>query len=103
MIKHIVMWKVKEKAIGKTKEENINEVKFMLENLKSHIQEIVELEVGVNIENLTGSHDIILYTTFKDEKDLAIYQKHPKHLEVGKFIRQVSTDRACVDYKVGEN
>lgn len=102
MIKHIVMWKLKEKAIGKTKEENINEIKLILENLKSHIDEIVELEVGVNIENLTGSHDIVLYTTFKDETDLEIYQKHPEHLEVGKFIRQVVVDRACVDYKVGE-
>lgn len=102
MIKHIVMWNIKEKAMGKTKEENIQEVKSMLENLKSHIDEIVELEVGINIENLTGSHDIVLYTTFRDESALEVYQKHPEHLEVGKFIREVAIDRACVDYEVGE-
>ena len=34
MIKHIVMWKVKEKALGKTKEENIAEIKCMLMNLR---------------------------------------------------------------------
>ncbi len=103
MIKHIVMWRVKDKALGKIKEENINAIKIMLENLKSLIREVKDLEVGINIEELTGSHDIVLYTTFENEQDLDAYQKHPEHLEVAKFIREVVTDRACVDYEVGEN
>ena len=102
MIKHIVMWRVKDKALGKTKDENIIEIKNMLENLKSHIAEIKHIEVGINIENLTGSHDVILNTTFEDEEALNAYQKHPKHLESAKFIREVVMDRACVDYEVGE-
>ena len=103
MIKHIVMWRVKDKALGKIKEENINAIKIMLENLKSLIREVKDLEVGINIEELTGSHDIVLYITFENEQDLDAYQKHPEHLEVAKFIREVVTDRACVDYEVGEN
>lgn len=103
MIKHIVMWRVKEKALGKTKEDNIKEIKNMLESLKTEIPEIVDMEVGINKENLTGSHSIVLYTSFKDEWGLNTYQKHPKHLEVAEFMRQVVTDRTCVDYEVGEN
>ena len=103
MIKHIVMWRVKDKALGKTKEENIADIKIMLEKLKTVITEIKDIEVGINVEDLTGSHDIVLYTTFENEEDLDAYQKHHEHLEVAKFIRQVVADRACVDYKVGEN
>ena len=103
MIKHIVMWKVKEKALGKTKEENIAEIKCMLMNLKQFIPELLNIEVGINIESLTGLHDIVLTTSFKDEDDLNIYQSHPKHVEVATHMRQVVTDRTCVDYKVGEN
>ena len=100
MIRHIVMWKVKEKALGRSKEENIEEIKLMLENLKNEIPELKEIEVGIDIPSLTGSHDIVLYTVFEDEKGLDIYQKHPKHVEVAQFIRQVVTDRACVDYSI---
>lgn len=100
MIKHIVMWKLKEKALGKTKEENIKEIKSMLENLKNEIEELKEIEVGIDIPDLTGSHDIVLYTVFENEEGLDIYQKHPKHVEVAQFMRQVVTDRACVDYKL---
>lgn len=102
MIKHIVMWRVKDKALGKTKEENIVEIKNMLENLEKYIAELKYIEVGINIENLTGSHDVILNTTFEDEAGLNAYQIHPKHLESAKFIRQVVMDRTCVDYEVGE-
>lgn len=102
MIKHVVMWKVKEKALGKTKGENIMEIKNKLENLRVEIPEIVDMEVGINKESLTGSHNIVLYTSFKDESGLDAYQKHPRHLEVAKFMRQVVTDRTCVDYEVGE-
>lgn len=100
MIIHIVMWKVKEKALGKSKLENIQDIKTMLENLKYEIKELKEIEVGVDIPGLTGSHDIVLYTKFENEEDLDIYQKHPKHVKVAQVIREVATDRACVDYRI---
>ena len=103
MIKHIVMWKVKEKALGKTKEENIAEIKCMLMNLKQYIPELIDIEVGINIESLTGLHDIALTTTFKDEDGLNAYQSNPRHVELATHMRQVVTDRTCVDYKVGES
>lgn len=102
MIKHIVMWKVKEKALGKTKEENIIEIKSMLMDLNQHIPELLDIEVGINIESLTGIHDIVLITSFKDEAGLNAYQSHPKHVDVATHMRQVVTDRTCVDYEVGE-
>jgi len=49
MIKHIVMWRFKKEAEGKTKEENIQIIKKDLEALKGVIPQINELEVGVNI------------------------------------------------------
>ena len=48
MVKHIVMWKLKEEAEGKTKKENAEIIKSSLESLKNKISEIVEIEVGIN-------------------------------------------------------
>ena len=55
MIKHIVMWKLKEEAEGNNKEENISIVKDKLNALTHVIEEILSLEVG---ENFNPKRDI---------------------------------------------
>ncbi|WP_045517636.1 Dabb family protein, partial [Clostridium sporogenes] len=51
MIKHIVMWKLKEFAEGKSKLENANKIKMSLEDLQNKIDALKLIEVGVNINN----------------------------------------------------
>ncbi|MDO5707565.1 MAG: Dabb family protein [Andreesenia angusta] len=99
MIKHIVMWNFKENANGKSKKENILEAKEKIEGLKNIIESIIDLELGVNIDGLTGNYDLVLYTEFKDEEGLEYYQKHPEHLPIVDYMREVVESRACVDYK----
>lgn len=98
MLKHIVMWKFKEDVLGKTKEENIRKAKSMLESLDGVIGCLADIEVGINVEGLTGSFDLVLYSSFKDDDALREYQVHPEHLKVGEFMKQVVEERACVDY-----
>ena len=61
MIKHIVMWKLKDN----NKEENAKKIKTMLEGLKSEIKEIEEIEVGININKSDASMDVCLVSVFK--------------------------------------
>lgn len=99
MLKHIVMWTFKEEALGKSKIENILKTKKMIENLKHDIDGILDLELGVNKEGLTGSYDLVLYSVFHDKSGLNDYQTHPRHLEIINFMKAVVLDRACVDYE----
>lgn len=48
MLKHIVMWKLKEFAEGKTKAENALIMKENLERLVGIVPEIISLQVGIN-------------------------------------------------------
>lgn len=48
MLKHIVMWKLKEFAEGKTKAENALIMKESLERLVGIVPEIISLQVGIN-------------------------------------------------------
>lgn len=96
MIKHIVTWNIKEE----NKEENMKEMKRRLEDLKGKIEEIVDIEVGININKSDAKKDIVLLSEFKSLKDLDIYQNHPLHLEVGKFVKEIAIDRNVVDYEV---
>ncbi|MGL4740765.1 MAG: Dabb family protein [Sarcina sp.] len=94
MIKHIVMWKLKEE----NKVENANKIKASLEALKAEIEEIVEIEVGIDINKSDAAYDVVLYSTFKSQEDLDAYQIHKKHKEAGVFIKSVVTSRVVVDY-----
>ena len=66
--------------------------------MKNEINEIVEIEVGINICDSDQAFDVVLYSVFKNSNDLEVYQKHPKHIEVGEFVNTVKLDRKVVDY-----
>lgn len=99
MIKHIVMWRLKENHNGESKEKIISKVKSILEDLTAKINEIVELEVGINFNPSEAAYDVVLYSTFNSREDLDIYQKHPDHLKVAEYISEVRTERTVVDYE----
>lgn len=100
MIKHIVMWKLKEFAESKGKLENANIIKAILENLQKEIKQIRFIEVGINITKSIQAYDIILYSEFEDIDDLNIYQNHPSHMKVSEFIGNVRDERIVVDYEI---
>ncbi|WP_050607513.1 Dabb family protein [Clostridium niameyense] len=100
MIKHIVMWKLKDMAQGKSKLENANIIKKDLEALKNIIENVNLIEVGVNINASDGAYDVVLYSEFNTMEDLNSYQKHPDHLKVGEFIGKVKEERIVTDYEV---
>jgi len=101
MIKHIVLWKLKESVEGKSKKELAVELKTALEGLKGKIKEIQFLEVGVNYNPAETASDISLLTEFKNQQDLDAYQKHPEHLKVVELVKRVTAERRVSDYEAG--
>lgn len=100
MIKHIVMWRLKEQAGGATKEENAQKMKQMLEALKGMISEIVQIEVGINRLESPAAYDVVLYSEFASLEGLNAYQIHPEHEKCKEFIGKIVSDRAVVDYEI---
>jgi predicted nucleic acid-binding protein len=101
MIKHVVMWKLKDVAEGKTKAENAETMKKLLEGLPVKIKELQSAEVGINV--LTGEDeaicDVVLVTECETKKDLQAYAEHPDHQKVVSFIKKVVDERRVVDYE----
>ena len=96
-MKHIVMWKLKEQAEGKSKQENAVLMKQMLESLKDKIPEIVSLEIGIEIGN-SANYDIVLISEFENKEDLQKYMNHPEHVKVSEFVSKVKEERKAVDF-----
>jgi hypothetical protein len=100
MVKHIVMWNLKEEALGNSRKTNAKMIKEKLEALKIEIPELKYIEVGINDEDYAPkNYDVILISEFENFEDLSTYAIHPKHKEVGKFIGSVTEARTAVDYK----
>lgn len=100
MIKHIVMWKLKDSHGGLNKTEIAEKLKLQLEALKSKIPQIKEIEAGINFNPSPASYDVVLYSSFESREDLEIYQKHPDHMKVAEFVSEIRTERCVVDYEL---
>lgn len=96
MIKHIVLFKLKEFSSKEEKELKINEIKENLEALIHLVPVLKKIKVGINC-NPKEEYDICLDTEFDNMTDLEVYATHPDHVAVGKIIREVLEKRACVD------
>ena len=99
MLKHVVMWRLKESAEGRTKAHNSIHAKEMLDLLPYKIKEIKNLEVGINVLNTPPSYDLVLIMDFANMLDLQAYQAHPEHVKVADYILKIRETRAVVDYE----
>lgn len=98
MLKHIVMFKLKEAALGADKAENLQRVRWQLVALKDKLAEIKSFEVGVNVTNSGAAYDLALLSEFDSQTALLSYQSHPEHLKVAEFVQEVCESRIVVDY-----
>ena len=99
MVKHVILWKLKEELTDTEKEEVKKGIKEGLEGLAGNIP---GLEVKVNINGLpTSTVDVMLDTTFTDADALKAYSTNPLHVAVadGK-VRPYTAVRSCLDYEV---
>jgi len=101
MIRHIVMWKLKEKAEGASKQKNAEKLKLILEGLRANIEEIKNVEVGIQInEKSPDAFDVVLISDFETDLDFKMYTRNPHHQKAVKFIESVAEKRIYVDYLV---
>lgn len=97
MVNHVVLFKLKNFSAGE-KEVILAELKSLLEDLKDKIKEVKFIEVGLNYDVDSKSHDICLLSHFDTMEDLDKYRVHPEHVKVGKRISETCELRAAVDY-----
>ena len=100
MLKHIVLFKLKENAEGASKEQNATRMIEMLHALRARIPQIHHLEAGTNVIPSDAAYDVAIYSEFANEQDLKTYAQHAEHLKVVEFVKKVVESRVAVDYLV---
>ena len=100
MIKHIVMWKLKEQAEGRERAANAREMKRRLDECAHIVPGIHAFEVTIAQPDLEATCDVVLYSEFADRAALAAYAQHPTHQALVPFIGAIREARQCMDYEV---
>ena len=100
MVKHIVLFKLKESAEGAGRAENARRIVRAIESLRGRVPGVVSLEAGINLEASPAAYDVAMVSAFATRADLDAYQAHPAHREVVELITRVREARVVVDYEV---
>jgi len=100
MIKHIVLWRLKEEAHGNDRQTNAALIKEKLAALRGRIPGMTVLEVGFDFSRTDSSCDVVLYSEFIDRQALEAYQVNPEHEALKPFIGTATTERRIADYEV---
>lgn len=100
MVKHMILWTLKEEFSAAEKETIKAGIKEGLEGLQGVIPGL--LEIRVNTGRLDSSNaDLMLDSTFESIEALKAYAVHPAHAEVADTkVRPYTALRSCLDYEV---
>ena len=93
MVKHIVMYTLKE---GVEKETAVELIRSVLEPLVGQIPGLKHLEVRQAFNGL----DYALYSKFDSREDLTNYAVHPLHLAAKEKFHHLLDTRYAADYEV---
>lgn len=100
MVKHVILWTLKETETEEAKNTIKIGIKEGLEGLKGQIPGMIDIKVNIN--PLESSNcDVILDSSFEDEDALKGYAVHPKHVDVANTkVRPYTASRVCMDYQI---
>ncbi len=95
MIKHIVMFKLKEKSPN-----HLKTLISALNGMKGQIETLKFLEVGEDFKGSDRSFDLVLTTHFENRQGLETYAGHKVHQPVIQLARSLCFETVVVDYEL---
>lgn len=100
MVKHIILWQLKDELSEEKKCVIKKEMKESLEGLAGKVPGL--LDVRVQIERLASSNaEVMLDITLTDAEALKGYAVHPEHVVVADSkVRPYTKTRMCLDFEI---
>ena len=100
MVKHIILWQLKDELSADEKIKVKADIKAGLEGLAGQIPGLKEIKVQT--EGLASSNaHLMLDSSFEDEASLKGYAVHPAHVAVADgAVRPFTKNRVCLDYEI---
>ncbi len=100
MLRHVVMWKLKDHAEGADRAANLVKMQALLDSCIDLVPGMLQFTTAVAAPGFEATCDIILDATFASRAALDAYQSHPHHVAMKPFIGAIRAERQCMDYEV---
>lgn len=100
MVKHIILWNLKDEFSADEKAEIKKGIKEGLEGLSGKIPGLIEIKVNtLGLESSTA--DLMLDSTFESAEALKNYSTNPLHQEVANTkVHPFTSRRSCLDFEI---
>lgn len=99
MVKHIILWTLKDEFSDSEKQKIKENAKKGLEGLKGEIDGLIDIKVNINRLE-TSNCDMMLDSSFESLEALKGYSVNPKHIKVADtFVRPFTANRTCLDFE----
>ncbi len=100
MVKHIILWNLKDEYSQEQKAQIKAEIKAAIESLQGKVPGLVDIKVQID-HLATSSADLMLDATLESEEALKGYAVHPEHVKVAnENVRPYTKSRSCLDFEV---
>ncbi|MCQ2162910.1 MAG: Dabb family protein [Bacteroidales bacterium] len=100
MVKHIILWKLKEELTDQQKAEIKRGIKEGLEGLVGQVPGLVDVKVNIDGRLDSSNADVMLDSTLESPEALKGYAKHPAHVAVADSkVRPYTAARTCLDFE----
>lgn len=100
MVKHIILWKLKEDLSEEQKVQVLAGMKENLEGLVGQVPGLLRMNIVISpLESANA--DVMLDSDLETQEALKGYQVHPEHVHVANtYVRPFTETRLCMDYEV---
>jgi Stress responsive A/B Barrel Domain len=102
MIRHVVIWRLKQEAKRDGKIANLEPIRQVLERLRANIVGLRRLDLQPNQQpgDDADAADLLLYAEFDTWQRLHEYEAHPLHADLRKLIAPLRIERRVINYEM---
>lgn len=100
MVKHVIIWNLKDTLTEEEKNVVKVNAKKKLEALVGKIDGLIDLKIEIEFLP-TSTGEMMLDSTFESFDALKAYAIHPAHqAAANEFVRPFTSSRSCVDFEI---
>lgn len=101
MVKHIILWTLKDSLSEEEKIQIKKSIKEGLESLQGVVPGLTDIKVQIDGRLSSSNADLMLECTLESEEALKGYAVHPAHVAIANSrVRPFTSIRSCLDFTI---
>ena len=101
MVKHVILWTLKDEFSESEKKQIKKEMKEELEGLVGKVPGLIDMKIYTNGLEPSKNAEVMLDSTLESFEALKAYAIHPEHVKVAdEKVRPYTASRSCLDFEI---